>query len=436
VPAGPARAGVARRVVKGLTSWLKGALITLAVIYVVTGLVLTFGVASVNALFWRPGSFSDMVQRTMVADAARPYGLVPDPRITPEEAGRAFAALQPGGRRGGKFTFKAIADRPGVPWRTWKLDPTLFKDPRGANWNSSWNGPSAQQIIPMVRRGLSAKEREVLRAVATAPVWRDYDLFARAPAADLVGGQFTLPFASDATIFEMPFVRFAATKELAYASVSRAAWHLSQGRPDSAEMVLRATVTFGRVLSDNATMVIEQLIGNVITGIGREGLVQLYAATGDPRGAAIASIAGKAAVAAVPNAVPPLAIRALGGGDLAADRARLLAIATSPKIDRALRYEALRSLAVSSCTNVRELLTGPNAGVRAAFDQARRDLARYPGEVALIDLIAESLQRPEALVGGLGGELTPSRVLVLAGKAYFNPRLASCGVMITSRGRF
>jgi len=163
--------------------------------------------------------------------------------------------------------------------RSIAADQTLFN---GFN-RSSWDGPNNTTILAQVKKGFSPKEKELLRVIATAPAWKKYDLFARATSADLVGGRFDLPLSPDATMWAMPVPKFGATKEFAYASVSRAARHLSEGRKDSAELALRSTISFGRVMAANSSTPIEQLVGTVITGIGSAALHELYTITKDSR---------------------------------------------------------------------------------------------------------------------------------------------------------
>ena len=432
VPASPGEQsqGLAGRAFRGFASWLKGAVIVLGVMYVISWLVVSFAVTAIDSTVWRPSTTANIAERSIAADLTRPYGVAADPRITPEQAGLAFNALQPAGQKGGDFTFRDATNRPVAPWRTWKLDPALFPSARG----NSWNGPNNLEILEAVKKGFSRKEKEVLRAIALAPVWHDYDRFARAAAADLIGGRFELPFSPDATAFAMPIARFAATKELAYASVSRAAWHLSEGRRDSAEAVLRTTISFGLAMSDNAAFPIEQLIGNVITGIGRQALGQLYTITGDSRTVAVAAIGEKQGRYA--GAVPR-ELREINDGTLDEKRQRLVTIATTPTFARAIRQRALMDLALSSCTKVGELLTGPNASVRAAFTQARRDLARYPGEAATLDLVENALNgllpSPDQLPAPNDALVTVAWTI---GRVYFNPRLGLCAVMAANLGAF
>ena len=68
----------------------------------------------------------------------------------------------------------------------------------------------------------------------------------------------------------------------------------------------------------------------------------------------------------------------------------------------ARRFEALNYLAVSSCTTVGQLLFGRSAVVDAAFDRARHDLARFPSERSLVDLVDRPID-PIRLGTGFSG---------------------------------
>jgi hypothetical protein len=86
----------------------------------------------------------------------------------------------------------------------------------------------------------------------------------------------------------------------------------------------------------------------------------------------------------------------------------------------------LSMLGMAPCTNVRELVFGPDPEIREAFQQARKELVRYPSDLALIMLIEELAER-----GAPQAELDlASRVLVeVAGGVGFvlrNQRLRGC----------
>ena len=97
-----------------------------------------------------------------------------------------------------------------------------------------------------------------------------------------------------------------------------------------------------------------------------------------------------------------------------------------------MRFETLTRLSLAPCTNVRELLFGPKADVREAFNRARRELARYPSEVALIDLIQRSAMQPGPYDSPRSwAEKFFYGTATLAGTALNNPRIATCPRAIT-----
>lgn len=358
---------------------------------------------------------SNTYARVALAEKARPLRPTADPSITPTEAGLTLRDLQDfkGAERS---LVRAARSRPDRPWERLTITPTMFAGARPAGFN----GPAADKIIPVAAKGFSAEELSVLKTIAEAPIWKDFDRVARAPAIDLIGGVYGTPFRENAVAVRLPMLRFAGTKELAYANSSRAAYYLAIGQPERAEQALRSTVGFGFALIDNGTTAIDALIGQVILGIGRKSLEQLDAALG--RNLSIAR-----------DAAPPTSLanlpRDLETADQTVDglRKRLVAMSEDPMRSRALRYSALQSLAISSCTNVRDLLFGPRADVRDAFVRAKTELARFPSERAYVDLIEGAVSRYPA--GPVRNGL-PEQVVVgastIAGAVLNNPRLAAC----------
>ncbi len=366
------------------------------------------------------GLSSNTRARVAQADASRPLALPRDPTITPMQAGLAFSALQPKVEVQG-FPMIEPAVRPMASWETATLTPEMFPTAQP----NMFRGPSSTAILEAVSKGFTPQELAYLRTVATAPVWLNFDLVARAPAVDFIGGRFRVPFPSNATHYELPVLRYKGTKELAYAAVSRAAYHMAIGQRDSAETILRSVVSVGFALIDNGTSIIDEMIGAQIVGIGRDGLQRYFVITHDPR----------ASSAAVPP--PPRLERSsgIGRGDTPRNtdetRRRLIAIVDDPSARRAERYEALQALAVSSCTSVRQLLFGRSPDADAAFSRARRNLARFPSEQALVDLV----DRPVDPVK-LGSGLAVSAATV-AGAVLHQPLFATCALVAGNvyRGR-
>jgi hypothetical protein len=181
---------------------------------------------------WSRISYSANIPvRSAFNEAMRPLTVPKDPSITPMQAGRAFNALHPPADRPSPFVAIEPARRPARPWTAMEISPEMFTGAR----SNIYKGPPNERILEIAPKGLTPREVEYLRAIGTAEVWHEFDLIGRANAVDMVGGRFQVPFGADATWPEMPIAKMSATKELAYASMSRAAWHMSLGKKDSAE---------------------------------------------------------------------------------------------------------------------------------------------------------------------------------------------------------
>ena len=52
-----------------------------------------------------------------------------------------------------------------------------------------YHGPSSRGVLEAVAKGFTPQETAFLRTLATAPVWREFDVVARASAVDFLGGR-------------------------------------------------------------------------------------------------------------------------------------------------------------------------------------------------------------------------------------------------------
>ncbi|MEP6832315.1 MAG: hypothetical protein ABJB74_02930 [Gemmatimonas sp.] len=359
-------------------------------------------------------TFSD--QRIELVERLRPLMAAKDASITPMQAGLAFHALQ-GTPKSDEFPMVASSPSAEWPWRTHKPSADMFKS-TGAPMRL-FNGPSPEHIIERVSAGFSANELAYLREIAEAPVWKDFDLVASANAVDIIGGQYQLPFKESAFLPAMPSWRFAGTKELAYASTSRAAYYLAIGQPAKAETVLRSTISFGFAMIDNASSTMDGLIGAVVANIGRGGLAQLYDATH----------VTNALVADVPmptrQSSDPLRFgQKLSVAEL---QQRYLLEAGDPALPRAVRMEQLSQASYSSCRSIPGMIFGPNAATRTAFDNASKTLARFPSEQALLDLMLEATNRvPDKEIINVAPERFVMGAALIASKITNNPRFSTC----------
>ncbi|MEO8562581.1 MAG: hypothetical protein ABI601_10930, partial [bacterium] len=358
--------------------------------------------------------------RATAAEAARPFRVPTDPSITPIQAGIALNALQPTGPNVSGFETIKSATHPVASWRGIELPAEMFTTARP----DFFSAPSTRSVLEASVNGFSPREMEYLKALATSPIWHQFDLVARAPAVDVIGGQFRIPFGEGATPERRPIPSFRYSREVAYAAVSRAAYYMAIGQPETAEVVLRSIVSYGFTLIDNGTSGLEELIGVVIVGTGRDALQRFYAIRRDPR-ASLPALAS-----------PAQAIRAMestSSAPMSGDKARrrLLTRIEDPTVPLGERFDGLRSLSTTSCTNVRELLLGPRADVRDVIVRARHTLARYPSEQAFVELQSRSLaSTPSAFSSGPIQSLAVSSATVV-GVVLQNPRLATCTRLLT-----
>lgn len=417
----PAEAGLVARARRGFANWLKTAVITLGVLYVAGWFALTVGASMLNRTYAFAPPVSNTVQRSIAMEAMRKYALPKDPAITLDVANAAFVGLQAQPRPSAAFEQYSRGKGVVMPWKGVGHDPSVFPTaPLSA-------GVPRIEVIDLAGKGLTAKERQVLRIIGTAPLWRDWDVVARAPALDPIGARIRLPFGPAANLSSMPIMRFSVQRELANAAVSRAAWHMSEGRRDSAEAVLRGIVSYGFQMMDNATFPFELIQASNIVGVGRTALQKFHALANDPRAAQIEDEMTRAGRRAGSVSV------GAGLADFNARRDAVLANVGDATLPRAVRLEMLSAFGRMSCGDGRELVAGARRETDAVFERAKRELARYPSERAVIDLMQHATETPARAIFG-PQEQGILGTMDFVGRIYFNPRLAACALNGLTRG--
>ena len=137
---------------------------------------------------------------------------------------------------------------------------------------------------------------------------------------------------------------------------------------------------------DNANSTIDATIGAVIVNIGRSGLAQLLeTATHFPN--------DLVSEVRIPKSILSDPLRV--GKRVSAEelQRRLISEANNPALPRGVRMEQLSQLSMASCRNISGMISGPTAETRAAFNNARKSLARYPSEIALLNMIEDESNR-------------------------------------------
>ncbi|HYW30548.1 MAG TPA: hypothetical protein VE869_03500 [Gemmatimonas sp.] len=328
-----------------------------------------------------------------LADLERLRALMParDPSVTPTQAGKLFHEMS--------------AARPSSKPRRRELQLFAVRDAAAGT--------------------LSQEEERHLEAVAAASVWADFDMVASAPRVDVIGGQYVLPFRTDAFAPFMPSTRGADIKALANAGVSRAAHYVVIGELARAEAALQSVVGYGFMMIDNGTNALDAIVGQKVVDIGRDGLHQLYAITGNARGLALSQ--------PLPKRTSRLGAASGGNSGREADGdvgpAALIADVRNTRLPATLRYESLGLIPFGTCSSIRGMLLGTSEEERATFDAARSSIARFPSEQAYVTLLEESMVRMPA--GDSGANVSLSERLAIGaatvvGTVLQNPRIVAC----------
>jgi serine/threonine-protein kinase len=421
------RAALARAAVVLLTIGVIGTLICLVPVFFV-------GVAG-SSLWSRMGNGANVAMRTSVAETARPLVLPQDSSISAADAGRAFFLLQlPPGKRatpeGGFVTPPTIGIASVLPPT---YPATLFARPmRGADGKPIdvrkgpvTGGPGPDGILAYAKGGLSPAERTWLEQLDASPRWALWRQFARAPRADILGARLVLPFADTLLARNLPIAKLGNIKVMAYESVARAALYRSRGETARADTVLRETISAGFRLADDGTTLLEMLYGDVIVGIAHNALHEASVLDGRPDGKewqARMSVVS-ATTSQMNDSLAPATSAEL---DAQALRRRLIAAVVSPHLMPGARTSSYFALAMSPCTNVRELVAGPSPDARDALLRARTTLARFPSESAFLDLLD---RQPAVVVRDSGAVRMTWSIMPIAklsGWILRNPRIPGC----------
>ncbi|HYV97710.1 MAG TPA: hypothetical protein VE967_09670 [Gemmatimonadaceae bacterium] len=355
--------------------------------------------------------YASTMTKVRRAELMRPYVVTRDPSITPMAAGEALYAL-----RARPDASVRPALRPATPAAVTfpPADKALFSE------SSPWPGPSPTHLIDAAHKGLTRPQLDYLASISANPVWPVYATVARAPRVDIAGGEYKTPLPDDLSPYELPIPPFVRTKEIAYASVSRAALFLANGRAPQADTALRETIATGLHLIDDGNTMIDDLIGAVIVGIGRAGLEELYGATGNPELARL-----KASTDAFDKAQPASPAASAPPSDL-------LHMVTDSTLPRGFRYEVAMSLSASVCGSASRLFFGAPRETAEALTRARAQVVRTPAEGELFDLSTHVVDRarPAAAkqVNALGPRLMMAYMRIPAFLLH-NSRISNCMAM-------
>jgi hypothetical protein len=307
------------------------------------------------------------------------------------------------------------------PWNSLAPDAGMFSGLRSAQYR----GPNPSMIIARAREGFTNAELSYLGAMAQAPLWTDFERLTQLSPA--LG--FMQPVVSDgdsARVPIPPLLAFGDARQLAIASIYRAAWSLARRDSLGAEQSLRRALTVGFSIIDIGTGAVDALAGATLVDMARDGLQQLRAPDSP------AASMNSTALARPRMAFIESMMNQTAGTPTHQLRRELSEAIGDSTLPRALRLQALQSLVLTNCDDVRSALFGANADMRATVHAARRTMTQVPADRPFFDAIDASLDEGPATPLP-PGSLTPSRadrvlsaVSDVVGWATRTPRIARC----------
>ena len=312
-------------------------------------------------------------QRAARAEFLRRYALPPDPGMTPQEAGQVFHVLS------------YVGD---PEERELELVPSrVYQEP----WypESSADNPTGimpqlwpVELFPALAAGeIGPEGLAYLERIAAHPAHREMARAAVAPAADLSGARYRVPFPDGITMWQLPIPQYRPLREGAYAGVARGAWLASAGRMAEAERALREVLSAGLNLADEGPFVIDNLVGLVMADAGADGLAAFYDYAGRTEEAATLRWARRTAedasrVAQLEASPSPSAMLA-----------RMPEIVTDTTALRGVRWTFLTTMnTLSPCLNLHRMVFGPDPQYHRWLDEAQASMVRYPGEGEMFEL--------------------------------------------------
>lgn len=349
--------------------------------------------------------FSSLQARVAAANALRRYQITADGAVSEREAGEALHSLLVADSR------RALPEMMVAPVRSYETPwfpadgDSVLAGRIGMPVAEITGEDVSEWVLGLFARArdLRGDEREYVRIVAEHPAHVEWGVVARAPAIDMVGTRYVIPFADDLSPWILPILAFTPIRNGTRAHVAKAAWELANGRAQRAEQTIREVISVGLRLVDEAPWLIDNLVGTVLVKDGGRALEELYRVTN--RGAEADGLE------LVRNVV--LEVRERSGAGVGFGLQEAARVIPEIVLDstwvRGLRWEFLLSTSTfSPCMNLRGVLLGPSEEYQQWTERARESLVRRPSEEALFDLLsrgwfAASAERPPLLMRALLG---------------------------------
>jgi hypothetical protein len=368
-------------------------------------------------------SYNETSATDQYRDALRmqPYRVAVDPSITPLRAGEALHSISLAGDEHVAAEYKAITGA--VPYTfangTHPSPAKQFERPAAVRvgtihklreiwgpFHENWTDAGA---IKQVRLGLSPVQRRFLVEAARQPGLDEFEIVARAPAADYIAATLVQPLPAGFVARMIPGVNFDAFRSLAYSRIAQAALDFADGRPALAERRLREVVGAGFTVMESRRLD-DSRMGMQMVRTARDNLVALYEATGRSAEASAMSISPlKQSFYSYRGESPEMRMTPV------ARSAYLQSIIRDGAAPPGLRWLTVTTrLTFGPCGDLRQMLFGPDPSYSAHLAEARRLLVRLPGDELIMRLSEDALKQPVVVLPGdlLGAPGAPVRGLL------------------------
>ncbi len=342
-------------------------------------------------------SFGNAIARSKVTDVLASHRLAPHTGITATAAGLALQAIA---NTGTPRRESLLIDVPGSSPRPWVPDSGPF---------NGWPGDS---LIRHALRGLTPGERAWLQQLGSHPGIPLIDTVAFAVALDPWAALKTsLP--ADFNAFSLPIPSMMPIRNASRMQLYRAALAAADRKPAVADSLTRSVISFGLRLRDDSDLLLGTMIGNSIAREGGLALAALWRAAGRvaEADALVSALQLPPRVTDTATAVDRYSPRQL--------RAALIRGASDSANGRAIRFEHLVVLGMSSCADLRELLYGPTPAAAAAFAATAPLFQRSPKEAEVFARMSFGIASSQGM-----GEVAP--LFRPAAAAFGRRPIAAC----------
>ena len=338
------------------------------------------------------------------------FRLPTDSGITPLRAGQAMYAI--------------LRNGPGGALKDYEKPPTIVipLQPRSGNPPTdpfpTTDGGWYAHAIRQAPRGFTIAQRDYLKIVADNSALEEFRILARAREMDFVAAYWDI---TPTTAFiNLPIPRYAPLRLAANADIAQAALDFADGRPQDAERKIREVISVGFLMIREAHLWIESTFGVVLVSSGRAALAALYQSTGKAAQARFVSSETDPDITAQdqPRSRP----------DLEELQRRLRTMIMDTAMLPGLRWEQLvLQMPVEPCTDLHQVVFGPDSLHVATLEEARRTLVRRPSDSLFFSLAERSVVLPITAKKSRGAMVKATRPVTAAISAVTgNRQLEGC----------